>query len=264
MSSIETLEALNLIGFIASLVFLGFAALRDLKSREVEDRVWILYGPLGLGLTVARLLYDHGSLRLVSASILLTSAIALLMSYLGLFGGADAKAFICLSLANPIWPWSRPILGWIHPVYPLAVFYNTYLLTIAAVLYTLGRNIRYMLRRGKLFQGFEAASPTSKLLAILTGYKVNLKELEKGHLYPMEKIMDGERRFNLLFDAEADREEFLEKFKKEYESYGIQEPWATPGLPLLVFTFLTLLSTGLLGDILAKLILWVIEGITAI
>lgn len=264
MSSLSHLEALNLVGFAASLGFLGFAALRDLKSREVEDQVWTLYGPLGLGLTVARLLYDHGSLKPVSASILLTSTIALLMFYLGLFGGADAKAFICLSLANPVWPLSKPALGWIHPIYPLAVFYNTYLLAVTVVLYTLARNIRYMLRRGRLFQGFEAVSPMSKLLAILTGYKVNLKELEKGYLYPMEKIMDGKRRFTLLFDAEADREELLKEFRREYESYEIQEAWATPGLPLLVFAFLALLFTGLLGDILAKSILWVIEGIAAI
>ncbi|MEM2865511.1 MAG: A24 family peptidase C-terminal domain-containing protein [Candidatus Bathyarchaeia archaeon] len=247
--------ALNLIGFVSSLGFLGYAAYSDLRSREVDDLVWILYGSMGLLLTLVRLLQDGGLWRILSASIVLTSAIALSMAYMGLFGGADAKAFICLSLANPVWPWSSPLLGWIHPLYPLAVLYNAYLLSAAVIPYALARNISYALRRGGLFQGFEDSPAASKLLAVLTGYKVSLGELEKGHLYPMERIVDGERRFSLLFDAEADRGELLEELKRRCEAYGVEEAWATPGLPLLAFVFPALPLTGLIGDVLVSLIL---------
>ncbi|MGC8849929.1 MAG: prepilin peptidase [Candidatus Bathyarchaeia archaeon] len=255
MFPLSGLEALNLVGFVSSLGFLGYAAYSDLKTREVDDLVWLLYGPTGLLLTLLRLLQERGLWRILSASIALTSAVALLMAYMGLFGGADAKAFICLSLANPVWPWSKPLLGWIHPLYPLAVLYNTYLLSTVVVPYALARNIRYALRRGGLFQGFEEAPASSKLLAILTGYKVNLGELEKGYLYPMERIVDGERRFSLLFDAEADREELLEELRRGCKAYGVEEAWATPGLPLLTFTLPALLLTSLLGDVLVNLIL---------
>jgi len=261
MSSLNGLEALNLIGFILSLGFLGYAALRDLEAREVGDHVWLIYGPIGLVLTALRLLYDPGLWRIFSASILLTSALTLLMAYLGLFGGADAKAFICLSLANPVWPWRTPILGWVHPLYPLAVLYNTYLLTLTVVAYALARNIHYRLKRGSLFKGFEDAPLGSRILALLTGYKVSLHDLEESYLYPMEGIRDGERRLTLLVDAEAERENLIQELKREYEAQGIGEAWATPGLPLLAYAVPALLATGLLGDILAKLITYLMESL---
>ncbi|MEM2123262.1 MAG: A24 family peptidase C-terminal domain-containing protein [Candidatus Bathyarchaeia archaeon] len=261
MFNLNVLEALNLIGFASSLVFLGYAAYRDLKIREVSDILWLIYGPTGLILSAARLLYDQGLWRIHIASILSMSAVASSMAYLGLFGGADAKAFICLSIANPVWPRSSTVLGWIHPIYPLAVLYNTYLLTAAAVIYALARNIHYRLRGGSFFTGFEEAPVRSKIVALLTGYKVSLRDLEGKYLYPIEGIRDGGRRFSLLVDAEADREALIEELKEEYEARGVEEAWATPGLPLLAYVIPALIATGLLGDVFARIVVSIIGRI---
>ncbi len=255
-------EILDLTAFIVSLCFLGYSAFRDLKSREVEDRVWLIYGPIGFSITIARILYKPSLLGISSTSILLTSGLALTMSYLGLFGGADAKAFICIALANPVWPlWISPILGWMHPIFPLAVFFHAYLLTASIIIYAAMRNLLNHFRGGVLFEGFEDKPLTSKILAFLTGYKVDLDALRRGYLYPMEEFQGDERRLKIFFHAETDREEMLRRLEGRCNAYGVRRVWATPGLPLLVFALFSLLLTGVLGDILVNLIAMTIEGL---
>src|SRR5690554_5172777 len=90
---------------LLSLAFLFYASWSDYKTREVTNRVWAVYAPTALILSVAEILiieYDPLSkLALFGLSFGLTAAFAIILFYSGGFGGADSKALMCIALALP-------------------------------------------------------------------------------------------------------------------------------------------------------------------
>ena len=88
-----------------SLAFLLYASWSDYKTREVTNRVWILYAPTALALSTAELLlYESERLSLFGLSVGVTVLIAFVLFYSGGFGGADSKALMCIAMALPFAP----------------------------------------------------------------------------------------------------------------------------------------------------------------
>ncbi|MCD6241735.1 prepilin peptidase, partial [Candidatus Bathyarchaeota archaeon] len=120
---------INVFRVAISLIFLGYASWSDIKTREVSNKVWLLYAPLGLMLTLFEgLLYeDYDYWLFAGISIALTFTLAVSLFYLGAFGGADAKAFMCLALAFPTYPkfsWNTHIMR-LHYFFPVTIFTNS-------------------------------------------------------------------------------------------------------------------------------------------
>ncbi|MCQ8892864.1 MAG: prepilin peptidase, partial [Candidatus Methanosuratincola sp.] len=68
---------------------LAVASYQDVKTREIDDRVWVASGLVGALLTVAEIIVSPGyPVILAVFSALLTAAIAIGVFYLGLYGGA--------------------------------------------------------------------------------------------------------------------------------------------------------------------------------
>lgn len=87
----------------------------------------------------------------------ITLAIFYAIDYIGLFGGADAKILISLSLAIP-WPLTtiRPVLGTELPVLPISIFNNALLCAVITLPYAMAANIAWKIRTGlSLFGGLE-------------------------------------------------------------------------------------------------------------
>src|SRR4030065_2270530 len=85
-----------------TIAFLLYASWSDYKTREVSNRVWVLYAPMALSLSLAGfLLFDPSKLPFFVLSFGVTAAIAILLFYTGAFGGADSKALMCIALALP-------------------------------------------------------------------------------------------------------------------------------------------------------------------
>jgi len=91
-----------------TLLFFVVSSILDLRSREVDDRVWLAYGPIGLALTVLTLIVDPSRVTFTILSAVIACAIAFGLFYFGLFGGADAKAIMCLGLTVPLVPVDFP------------------------------------------------------------------------------------------------------------------------------------------------------------
>ncbi len=100
---------IDLIAVIVSIVFLGYATYSDIKSRRVSNWVWRIMVLIAIPLLIPRLN------AYTAVSIVFMSLFALLLYYMGLFlqrfgfkhglyGGADAKALISLSIMMPEWP----------------------------------------------------------------------------------------------------------------------------------------------------------------
>ena len=239
------------------MAFLTYASWSDFKKREVSNRVWTILAPLAFALTFSQFfMFAPEMLEIYALSFVITSAVSVALFYAGAFGGADAKALICLSLSLPYPVHLLQPLGFVSPLFPITVFCNAVLLAALTVFYAITRNYLWKRRTGKkLFEGLEGQPMGRKILAVLCGYKVNITELEmKKHSYPLEDVLvvetgETERRL-LVFPSDEKRENIVERIleAKERGKLG-SEVWITPGLPLLVFITAGLIIALTLGDI---------------
>ena len=242
-----------------SLAFLLYASWSDLKTREVSNMVWVFFAPLGLALTLANAFSDadpYTKLDWFGISVGITSALAVVLFYAGAYGGADAKALICLSLALPFYPTSF-MMGFASysPIFPLTVFSNAVIIAALSVVYVLLRNVFWRQRTGKrFFEGFKEESKGRKLLTLLSGYKISVEKLEESEfLYPLEDIQFSEtgetKRKLLVFPKDEEREGIVQRVvAAAKEGKNIDWVWATPGLPMLVFITVGLIIALVLGD----------------
>jgi preflagellin peptidase FlaK len=246
---------LDVIGLAASFAFLIYSSWSDIVSREVSDRVWMIFYPVGLVLTAIRFVAQTGLWQQILLSIAITVAISLLLPYLGLWGGADGKGFICLALMNPVIPaLGGNLLHIVDPLFPVVVFSNAYIASLCAVLYPVQRNLRVQ-RRHPLFEGLEHESLLHKVTAFFTGYRVRIDELEsKPYLFLLESIhlqeSKVERNLEFTFRVDLDYSKQLAEVKRAAE-LGLLPGWiwASPGLPFLVFVTLGLGISLLFGDV---------------
>lgn len=257
MNMYEWLESVK-VGL--SLFFLFYASWCDYKYREVSNKVWALFAPSGLTLTFTYIVLVQGSLLIaLVTSFLVVAGISVALFYLDAFGGADAKALICLALTFPWYPVSlKPFPGAISFLFPLSVFNNAILMAALTALGIMSYNVVWHVRTGEgLFEGLEHEASWKKVLALITGHKVAFQELkEKRHLFPLEELSVGEagtvtRRLRVFVPAGEDRESSvanLEKFSGRLDG----KIWATPGLPLLIFLTFGLLVALFFGDV----VLW--------
>jgi preflagellin peptidase FlaK len=254
----ELVELLDGSRILISLVFLFYASWSDFKTREVSNWVWAIFAPLAFPLTILQYgLFAQDLLYYYVLSFVVTLALSLVLFYAGGFGGADAKALICLSLALPSYPihlLQSPI-GSISPLFPLSVFINAVFLASFSVIYVLLRSFLWKYRnKKKLFEGFEKGSLGRKILVLLSGYKVNIAELEKkGYLYPLEDLDARleEKRKLIAFPRDEEREKIVLRLLEAERSGQIKgDVWATPGLPMLVFITVGLVIALVFGDIL--------------
>lgn len=261
------------IGLTAS--FLFYASWSDFKTREVSNNVWILFAPPAFALTFSELfLFDFEALPIFGLCFALTLAFAIILFYAGGFGGADAKALICLALALPFYPSEllRPLMGEPSPImnlfFPITVFSNSVILAALTAIYLLFHNLLWRIKTGSpLFEGEQRkASIGKRLLVMATGYKANIKRLkEKWHIYPLEDVENTEegeiKRKLLILPKDEERETIIKRIEKAVEEGKIQEKvWATPGLPMLIFITAGLVLALFYGDIVWALVQFFMGG----
>ena len=246
------------------LLFFVYASWSDYKSREVSDTVWLLLAPLSFALTFTELfLYEPSQLIAYGICFGLTAAFALVLYYSGGFGGADAKALMCLALALPFYPQNllTPLTGQPSPIsenfFPITVFSNSVLFAAMTAVAILFYNVSSRLRsRQPLFEGdLKKESFGKKILVLITGYKMSISKLkEKWHVYPMEDLeenADGSfKRKLVILPKEEGRDQIVERLDKAIQAGSMKDDvWATPGLPMLIFVTAGLIVALFGGDI---------------
>jgi preflagellin peptidase FlaK len=247
------------------ILFLVYASWSDYKSREVSDTVWLLLAPISFALTFTELvLYEPSQLIAYGTCFGLTAAFSIVLYYSGGFGGADAKALMCLALALPFYPQNllTPLAGQPSPIsqtfFPITVFSNSVLFAaltaVAILLYNLTSRLT---SRQPLFEGdHKKESLGKKILVLITGYKVSISKLkEKWHVYPMEDVEeDAEGSFKrklVILPREEGRNEIVERLDKAVQTGSMKDKvWATPGLPMLIFVTAGLIAALFGGDII--------------
>jgi len=254
-----TIEASALLLSVAMLLAASFS---DLKTREVSNKVWLVYGPLALALFIARMVYAWDAAPIISVSAIATFVVAFLLFHFGVMGGADSKALMCFGLALPVPPaffnslWTAPIV--LYP-FPIAILANSFLLSIVSGVVILFRNISRGVSAKDLFRGFEKETLFRKLFVMFTSYKTSFSVLQSSnYLYPAEKVevqdSNPVRHLRVVSSAEEDRDKLVSSLQ-DYNTQGLFSDgvWVTPGLPHLVFITASLLTVLLIGD----LVMWV-------
>jgi Flp pilus assembly protein protease CpaA len=186
-----------------SVALLTYASWSDYKTREVSNRVWAIYAPIAIALSLMEFIfYDPSKILLFGVSAGFTVGLAFLLFYSGAFGGADSKALMCIAFALPFAPITlfAPVLaGSLSPIsqviFPLTIFSNGVLFAAATGIYMIFHNLFWHKKNSKkLFTGTLAKeSIWKKVVILITGYKMTVTKIkEKWHIFPMEDVNDGD------------------------------------------------------------------------
>lgn len=235
-----------------NMAMLGYASLSDLKTREVSDLTWVVFGALGLVLDAYEVTIGKLNLPNLVVPILFSAALSFALGYLGLFGGADFKAFVALAVLQP-YPSQlvKPVFGIVSVIYPLTVFSNSALAGASFALVILIRNVITSRTAPSLFEGHESEAIWRRFIVLISGIKVRLDSVRGPPFqYPLEVPLDekgADRRLIIMPDIEDDKEA-LEIFKR-LERAGVEEVWVSHTLPFLVFIAFGYISSIALGDV---------------
>lgn len=231
-----------------TLIMLVYASLRDLREREVPDMTWIPFGFAGLIMDLYEIYTGHISPLGFGFTLLASISLSFLIGYLGLFGGADFKALVVLSLLQP-YPLSvlKPVLGTASEIYPLTVLSNSALLGASSALLQIFRNLYAAYRGSRLFEGLCHEPSWRKMMVLISGSKMSLNSVKGPPFhYPLEALEGGVRR--ILSPFRMDDDEALKVFE-EFKRAGASEIWISNTLPFIVFITLGYLTSLLIGDI---------------
>lgn len=258
---------LDLTKFAASTVMLVYASVRDYQTREVSNLLWVAFGPLGLALNLYEaLLLDPSQLVVFAQSLAVSFSLSMALFYLALYGGADAKAFIVLSLLMPASPrFVEPYLGFTSPFFPLSVFFCSVAAAALFSLVILFQNLRWrLLRKKPLFEGLEREPWWKKALVVVSCIKVELEGFRGPPFQNLaESITESEggtvRKLKVSFRVNED-EEVDEAWVKAQVAEGRlpEDFWVAPTLPLLAFITLGFLFSVFVGDPLMWMMMTII------
>uniref|UniRef100_A0A7J2TKT4 A24 family peptidase n=1 Tax=Archaeoglobus fulgidus TaxID=2234 RepID=A0A7J2TKT4_ARCFL len=234
-------EIAELLKVILVSIFLLYACYLDLKSRTVPNRVWkfMLVSILPF---LAYQIYE--ALRF--PILLLFSAIGivfmLLFSYLlyamNVYGGADAKALMSLSIAFPFYPEVSPIL-FNHGigVFSFSVLANS---VIFAPMLMAAIFLRNVAREG--FGNFFRYP-----FYYIVGYRIPVEKIRFHNLF---EFIDEDGRLKRVIKAVESDEEKILRLKKA----GVKEVWVTPALPFILFITAGFFIAVIFGDVVVAVI----------
>lgn len=233
---------------------LSIGAYYDLKTREVDDRLWTVFGAAGVVLYAWE--YVSGAmadLQMVMVSVSLPAAIAIALYRYGFFGGADAKALVAISVILPTYYPTMPF--YVHPITAITVLTNAVLFALAVPLYNALSNLAKVARGGRIFEGFEEERKWRKILACLVGTPtLNTKKMR--HCSVIECPADeGKKKFSFRLNSD-DYDDSCGCDMCSYSRAAAGGPtWLSQNLPFLVFMLVGFLAAMLFGDILFQVLL---------
>lgn len=223
---------------------LFLASYQDIKAREVDDRVWLTFGPCAVALTAVEALLSrdpHLYAMIAIGSAASAFIIGLATFYARLIGGADAKCLWCLSLT---FPW-HPLKGWegawpfdtYLPFFPISIFNSAVFVSAAAIIAIFIINVIKLAKGEPLLQGLDDEGTMKKVALLFMGLKVDVSKLSSGDFYrPLEVVEEGRRRARFFPPSKV-------------ELPNVNKVWAMPNLPFVVSLSIGLLTSIIIGDL---------------
>ena len=226
----------DVLRLITGTILLAYASYTDIKTRRAADILWMIMGLVGVILLVLQ--YLNGGFDNLWYLVFIPIMIALIYLFfqLGLlFGGADAKAFMALSLLVPI----QPTIGG----FPLS---PSFLPGSFSIL--LNSLILFLFIPVSLFV-YNTSKRNLRFPHCFLGYMTSTEKAKHTFIWPLETIRNGKRKLQYM-PKNFDMSQELTAFEK----LGINQIWVTPKIPFMIPLLAGFLTVFLLGDILFYLL----------
>jgi len=219
--------------------FLLYACHLDLKSRTIPNKVWKFM----LVATIPITTYQVYEMAFLNAMILIFAAIgvifmavfAYVLYRINAYGGADAKALICLAIIFPFYPkiGAFPLINSGFEIFAFSVLANS---VIFAPLMMIALLIRNLSREG--FRGF-----LKNPLYYIAGYRIPVEKIRFHNLF---EFVDEKGKLRRVRRGIEPNEEIIHRLKK----YGLKEVWVTPALPFIIFITFGYACAVVIGDLI--------------
>lgn len=235
MITMETGTLLDATRLIIGAAILFYASYTDVKTRRASNILWLIMGSIGAILLVVQYftIGFENILLLISIPFMIGFFYVLFQLRL-IFGGADAKALMAISILAPLSPNINnfPLYNTL-PFFTWTIFANSVLLFLIIPISLLFFNI---------------AKKNIEVPYCVLGYKMDIKKAKEKFVWPLEKIKDGKRKF-MYMPKDFDVKEELEEFEKK----GIKQIWVTPKIPFMIPLLAGFICSFIIGDILFSL-----------
>jgi len=236
------------------LIFIPIIILFIEQYREVGyevkgiDIVSILSGATGLaGLLAFIYFVDLTGPAIVLLSVPVMMFVFILFYYTRLLhGGADAKAFISMAILFPVYPviqnlplitYPANIIENVQMAYPFTflILMNAAIISVIAV--SLGLFFKNIVRGDRGFP------------EMFMGYRMDIDDISKSFVWPMEKIIDGGHVLVLKPKRKDDVKEELAILKEQ----GLTRIWVNPKVPFIIPMLLGIIFSVVIGNLIVLL-----------
>ena len=224
---------LDIARLLTGSIILFYASYTDIKTRMASNMLWVIMGIIG-GLLILVQYFTIGfeNLYILIFIPIFIGLIYLLFQMRLIFGGADAKALMAIAILVPTIPLISQFPLWEKSLMPAswAIFSNSIILFLAI---PVGLLLFNLLRRNIAFPH------------VFLGYKMDIKKAREKFVWPLEKIVDGKKKFVYMpKDFDADEEYDL------FEKHKVKEIWVTPKIPFMIPLLAGFICYFIFGDIL--------------
>jgi preflagellin peptidase FlaK len=225
---------LDILRLVVGISILSYASYTDIKTRRASNILWLIMGSIGGILLVVQYFtigFGDKTNYLIFIPIMIIFIYVMFQLRL-IFGGADAKALMAIAILVPFQPEISQFPLWGKSLMPSAwfIFSNSVILFLFIPLCLLIYN---------------ASKKNIKFPYAFLGYKININKAREKFVWPLEKIVDGKRKFSYI-PKEFDIDDKL----KEFEKLSITEIWVTPKIPFMVPLLAGFFCAFIFGDIL--------------
>ncbi|MGF3573734.1 MAG: A24 family peptidase C-terminal domain-containing protein, partial [Candidatus Bathyarchaeia archaeon] len=230
---------LDMTRLVVGTVILSYASYTDIKTRRASNILWIIMGSIGgvlLAVQYFTTYFKNQNIYYLIFIPIMISLVYLLFQMRLIFGGADAKALMAIALLAPFQPIieNLPFYGVSVMPFPWTIFSNSIIIFLLGPLSLLFFNI---------------VKRNIKFPYAFLGYKMSVEKAKEKFVWPLEKLVDGKRKF-MYMPKDFDVDEELE----EFENHGIKEIWVTPKIPFMIPLLAGFICSFIFGDILFYLI----------
>jgi len=216
---------LNMVRILLALCMLFVASVVDIRKREINDMLWIVFGVIA-----AVLIFFEpdlwSAIKIIGFSMII-APVALFVWRMGVFGGADALCLIVLAGLAP----HATFTG--KEITPFTTLTNGAILSISPIIINVIRNLLAILKHENIFEGFNE-SRLNKAIAVFIGYRAKNPK----YSFSIERIEDNVKRLD-----------FSVRHAENTAFCNAINTWVTPGIPYLIYITGGFLIQVFFGDI---------------
>ena len=217
---------LNLIRIILAFSMLFVASAVDIRKREINDMLWIVFGVIATVLVFLE--PDLWSTVKIIGFSMIVAPIVLFVWRLGVFGGADALALITLAALAPHATFT------VKEITPFTTLTNAAILSVTPIITNVIRNLIAISKHEDIFKGFNE-SRFNKVVAMFIGYRAKNPK----YSFSIEKTENNTKRLDFSLHH-AENTTFCDT----------TNTWVTPGIPYLIYITGGFLIQVFYGDLI--------------